>query len=185
MNDDPLEAVYAYVERAYVRLQAADMLTQCLDEGQLSPMQSIVESLVVAGPQNLSALREILTEVYMRRSQLKNDQHQVFTKLENELKKYGIRLGGIHSLLSLSRLTPVAFLALLRSQNVKDETDQLDCLQHLEVALDLMRSLDEHLSLLDEIEIYLEDWLWCLIYQSAQQDWGEIRAQRKSDRRSL
>ena len=184
MNDDPLEAVYAYVERAYVRLQAADMLTQCLDEGQLSPMQSIVESLVVAGPQNLSALREILTEVYMRRSQLKNDQHQVFTKLENELKKYGIRLGGIHSLLSLSRLTPVAFLALLRSQNVKDETDQLDCLQHLEVALDLMRSLDEHLSLLDEIEIYLEDWLWCLIYQSAQQDWGEIRAPRKSDRQS-
>lgn len=185
MDDDPLEAVYEYVERAYMRLQAADMLTQCLDEGQLSPVQSIVESLVVAGPQNLSALREILTEVYMRRSQLKNDQHQVFTKLENELKRYGIRLGGIHSLLSLSRLTPVAFLALLRSQNVEDEADQLNCLQHLEVALDLMRSLDDHLNLLDEIEIYLEDWLWCLIYQSAQQDWGEIRAPRKSNRRSL
>lgn len=175
MEDDPLDAVYAFVEQAYMRLQAGDMLTQCLDEGRMSPLQSIVELLVVVGPQSLESLREILNEVYMRRSQLKNDQHQVFAKLENELKGYGFRLGDIHSLMSLSRLTPMAFLALLKSQNVENETDQLVCLQRLDEALDLMKSLDRHLGLLDDIEVYLEDWLWSLIYQSSQQDWGEKR----------
>lgn len=178
MDDDPLEAVYSYVEQTYMRLQAADMLTQCLDEGRMSPLQSIVELLVVAGPQSLGSLREILTEVYMRRSQLKNDQHQVFVKLENELKGYGFRLGDIHSLMSLTRLTPMAFLALLQSQRVVDETDQLVCLQRLDEALDVMNSLEGHLNLLDDIEVYLEDWLWSLIYQSAQHDWGEKSAQQ-------
>jgi hypothetical protein len=178
MDDDPLDAVYSYVEQTYMRLQAADMLTECLDEGRMSPLQSIVELLVVAGPQSLGSLREILTEVYMRRSQLKNDQHQVFAKLENELKGYGFRLGDIHSLMSLTRLTPMAFLALLQSQRVVDETDQLVCLQRLDEALDVMKSLEGHLNLLDDIEVYLEDWLWSLIYQSAQQDWGERSGQQ-------
>jgi hypothetical protein len=175
MDDDPLEAVYAFVEQAYMRLQAGDMLTECLDEGRIAPLQSIVELLVVVGPQSLGSLREILNEVYMRRSQLKNDQHQVFVKLENELKGYGFRLGDIHSLMSLSRLTPMAFLALLQSQRVVNETDQLICLQRLDEALDLMKPLESHLSLLDEIEAYLEDWLWSLIYQSSQQKWEEER----------
>lgn len=175
MDDDPLDAVYAFVEQAYMRLQAGDMLTQCLDEGRMAPLQSIIELLVVVGPQSLGSLREILTEVYMRRSQLKNDQHQVFVKLENELKGYGFRLGDIHSLMSLSRLTPMAFLALLKSQRVVNEADQIICLQRLDEALEVMRSLDEHLNLLDDIEVYLEDWLWSLIYQSAQQEWGEKR----------
>jgi hypothetical protein len=69
----------------------------------------------------------------------------------------------------------MAFLALLHSQHVVNETDQLVCLQRLDEALEVMRSLDEHLKLLDEIEVYLEDWLWGLIYQSSQQDWGEKR----------
>jgi len=173
MDEDPLAPVYAFVERAYVRLQAADLLTLCLEEGRLTPLQTMVEWLVIAGAQNLAALREILAEVYIRRSQLKNDQHQVFAKLENELKGFGIKLGGVHSLMSLSRLTPVAFLALLRSQNIENERDQLACLQRLDEALEVMNSLEQHLSLLGEIEVYLEDWLWCLIYLSAQQDWGE------------
>lgn len=185
MADDPLDAVYDYVEQTYIRLQAADMLTQCLDEGRMSPLQSIVELLVVAGPQSLGSLREILTEVYMRRSQLKNDQHQVFAKLENELKGYGFRLGDIHSLMSLTRLTPMAFLALLQSQRVVDETDQLICLQRLDDALDVMKSLDGHLELLDDIEVYLEDWLWSLIYQSAQQDWGEKKFHPGCNNRAL
>ena len=173
MNEDPLENVFSYVERAYVRMQAGDVLTQCLDEGRLAPLQSLVEMLIVVGPQSLDTLREILSEVYSRKSQVKNDQHQAFIKLENELKDYGIRLGGVHSLMSLARLTPVAFLAFLRSQKVDDEADQLVCLQRLEEALDLMGLLVRHLDMLDEIEFYLQDWLWGLMYQSAQEDWGE------------
>jgi hypothetical protein len=76
--------------------------------------------------------------------------------------------------MSLARLTPVAFLAFLQSQQVEHEDDQLVCLQRLEEALDLMRTMGRHISLLEEIEIYMQDWLWSLIYQSARQDPGEV-----------
>jgi hypothetical protein len=89
MGDDPLADVYAFVERAYVRMQAGDVLTQCLDEGRLAPLQSLVEMLIMAGPQSLDSLREILAEVYTRKGQLKNDQHQVFVNLEGELRGTG------------------------------------------------------------------------------------------------
>ena len=46
------------------------------------------------------------------------------------------------------------------------------------------KGLDEHLNLLDDIEVYLEDWLWSLIYQSAQQDWGEKRRRSGRDDRA-
>ncbi len=185
MDEDPLANVYSYVERAYVRLQASDVLNQCLEEGRLIPLQSLVEMLIVLGPTSLVSLREILGEVYSRRSQVKNDQHQVFSKLENELNTYHVRLGGVHSLISLARLTPMAFLAFLRSQNVENEKDQLICLQRLEDALELIKSLEDHLRLLDEIEVYLHDWLWSLIYQSAHQEWGERSISMKRDLRFL
>jgi hypothetical protein len=185
MDEDPLADVYSYVERAYVRMQAGEVLTQCLEEGRLAPLQSLVEMLIVVGPQSLDSLREILAEVYARKTQIKNDQHQVFGKLENELKVYNIRLGGVHSLISLARLTPMAFLAFLRSQNVEDEKDQLICMQRLEEALELMKSLENHLHLLDDIEVYLHDWLWGLIYQSAHLDWGDLSESKKQDRRPL
>ena len=185
MDDDPLASVYSYVERAYVRLQADEVLNQCLEEGRLVPLQSLVEMLIVLGPTSLSSLREILGEVYSRKTQVKKDQHQVFIKLENELSAYHIRLGGVHSLISLARLTPMAFLAFLRSQNVENEKDQLICLQRLEDALELIKSLEDHLRLLEEIEVYLHDWLWCLIYQSAHQEWGDSSLTMKRENKIL
>jgi hypothetical protein len=59
MADDPIDAVYSYVERAYVRLQAGDILIRCMEEGNALPMQQMVEGLVLAGPQSLSVLREM------------------------------------------------------------------------------------------------------------------------------
>lgn len=175
MYDDPLEAVYAFVERAYVRMQAADVLTQCLDEGRLSPLQDLVEALVLAGPDSLDALREILFEVDARKTQLRQDQHQVFSSLEGKLGQYGVRLGKAHSPASLMRLTPTALLALLRSQKVVNENDQIACLGFFREAMDVMAILMAHLYLLEEIETYLMDWMWGLMYQSVHQGWDEER----------
>jgi hypothetical protein len=183
MDEDVIGAVYAFVERAYVRLQAADMLTQCLTEGKLAPLQNMVETLVVAGPEELESLREILEEVFSRKNQLKNDQHQVFSKLEKELLEYGFRLGGIHSPLSLIRLTPAACLALLRSQKVMSENDQLACVQHLDDALDLLKALSRSMKLLEEVEFYIQDWLWVLIYQSTRLDWEQKSQPSRSRQR--
>jgi hypothetical protein len=168
--DDPLGGVYAFVERAYVRMQASDLLTQCLEDGKAAPLHKLVQSLVLAGPQSLGALREVMEELSARSDQIKEDRRQVYIKLEGDLKSYGVRLGGRLTASSLARLTPVAFLALLREQKVQDEEAQLACLQLLQDSLGVMDTLVKHEALLEEMGFYLEDWLWGLIYQSARDE---------------
>lgn len=173
MNDDPLTAVYDFVERAYIRLQAGEVLNHCLDKGDTIPIQNLVEGLVLVGPQSLSVLREVIAEVVARKAQLTDDRNQIYHKLAINLKRYGVNLAGHCSSLALTRLTPVAFITVLHQQGITDEKAQRHCLRLLHNTLDLMSSLSENYRLLDEIEVYLQDWLWVLIYQSAQQEWTE------------
>jgi hypothetical protein len=173
MNDDPLTAVYDFVERAYIRLQAGEVLNHCLDKGDTLPIQNLVEGLVLVGPQSLSVLREVIAEVISRKTQLTDDRNQIYHKLAINLKRYGVNLAGQCSSLALTRLTPVAFLTVLHQQGITDEKTQHQCLRLLNNTLDLMSSLSENYKLLDEIEVYLQDWLWVLIYQSAQQEWTD------------
>jgi hypothetical protein len=175
MVDDALESVYAIVERTYVRLQAGDVLIRCLEEGNTLPMQQMVESLVLAGPQSLSALREILAEVGQRKTQVRDDMHQVYQGLEKGLKSYGVRLLGVKNALSVARLTPSRFLTLLHDQGVDDNDTQVACLQLMQNSRGLIKNLRAHLRLLEEIANFLEDWLWGLAYQSAQQAVNDSR----------
>jgi hypothetical protein len=185
MDDDHSSDVFDFVEHAFIRMQAGEVLTQCLDDGKLAPLQSLVETLIVAGSQSLDYLREILEEVYRRKSQITNDQHQVFVKLESELGNYAIHLGGLHSVMSLVRLTPMGFLEFLRSQKIEDEAVQMVCMQRLDEALSLLRSLNGHLHLLEDIEMYLDDWMWGLIYLAAQDEWQGLMPSRNSRQRML
>ncbi|NTX00005.1 MAG: hypothetical protein HGB35_08800 [Geobacteraceae bacterium] len=92
MKDDPLQSVYSYVERAYVRLQAGDLLTRCLEESSIAPVQQLVDGLVLAGPPSLQAMREILAEASKRKAQVLDDLHQLSKEIEKSLSSYGIHL---------------------------------------------------------------------------------------------
>ncbi len=83
MADDPLDAVYSYVERAYIRLQAGDVLIRCLDEGNAAPIQQMVETLVLAGPRSIAVLQEILAEAEQRKGQIMDDLHQLKAQAAN------------------------------------------------------------------------------------------------------
>jgi hypothetical protein len=87
--------------------------------------------------------------------------------------------------MSLVRLTPMGFLAFLRSQKIEDEAVQMVCMQRLDEALSLLRALNGHLHLLEDIEMYLEDWLWSLIYLAAQDEWQGLMPSRNSRKRML
>jgi hypothetical protein len=170
MEHDPLDAVYSFVERAYIRLQAGDVLFRCMEERDISPLQSWVEGLVYAGPKNLDALREILAEVSERQSQSDEDIRQVLEDFRSSLKSFGVRVVGYESGQSLVRLTPIRLLSVLREQGITEEETQVACLQLLRDTRDLVTSLASYARLLDEIETYLQDWLWGLMYQTAHQE---------------
>jgi hypothetical protein len=170
MNDDPLLAVYEYVERAYVRLQAGEVLNHCLDNGNPVPMQNLVEGLVLVGPQSLSVIREIIAEVGTRKAQLSDDRNQIYHRLTRNLKLHGACLPLQSTTVFFERITPAVFLAFLNQQGVQDDQAQIQCLRLFQDTKELISSLNENFMLLDDIERYLEDWLWGLIYQSSRQE---------------
>ncbi len=167
MADDPLRDVYSYVERAYIRLQAGDILNRCLDEGTAVPMQQLVENLVLAGPRSLGNFREIMVETAQRKSQLKDDLNQVFLGLGKNLAGCGLQLDETLTPDALLLWQPEQFSAELQAQNIQDEKVLSTCLQLYKDSRELMTVLGNHIRLLEEIEVYLQDWLWGLAYQSA------------------
>ena len=171
--DDPLSSVYALVERAYLRLQAGDVLVQCMEEGSSDPIERLVEELVMAGPVSLGALREIIAEIQQHRSQLEGDYNQVLTELEQTLREHGMQLQGLPSRRVLAELEPRHFLAYLRQQGLDCEQAEQDCLLAFQDSRTLLRGLSEHLQLLDDLRGYLQDWLYGVMYQSARQELSE------------
>ncbi len=169
MADDPIDAVYSYVERAYIRLQAGDVLIRCIEDGSAEPMHQMVEGLVLAGPRSLATLREILAETGQRKSQVQDDLSQVFSELQNNLKSYGIHLRETITPAILVSLSSADYQGILQEQGMSEENDQPPCMQLLKDNRDLMVTFVDHIRLLEEIETYLQDWLWGLAYQSARQ----------------
>jgi hypothetical protein len=167
MDDDPLDTVYSYVERAYVRLQAGDLLIRCMEDESALPIHNLVEGLVLAGPSSINALREILAEATRRKAQVQDDLHQLIKDLDHSLRGYGFRLSGELREMAFLSLSPVAVLALMREQNITNHETQTSCLRLLNDSRELVEGLISRLVLLDEIELYLQDWIWGVAYQSA------------------
>lgn len=165
--DPSLNSVYAYVERAYQRIQAGDVLIRCLDEGSIAPMQQVVEGLVVAGPQSLHVLREMLSESVQRKTQVQDDMHQVYVQFVAALTSYGVQLTCCRTALSVARLTPRRFLEILQAENVREDAKQVACLQLLRETRSLIKHLAVQLHVLEDVEKYLEDWMLGVVYDAA------------------
>ncbi len=169
MPDDPLDVVLAMVEKAFMRLQAGDVVVACLEQGNLAPMHKIVEDLVLAGPQSLGVLREIQAEVGTRRSQFQDDIAGEFSKLELSLARHGIALSGLPDRHSMRGLDAAGFLSYLHQQGITDEHRQRECMRLIHEAKETMSALARQTLLLEEVELYLDDWIGGVIYQSARQ----------------
>lgn len=170
MQEDPLESVHSFVERAYMRMQAGDILIRCMEEGSIIPIQQMIEGLVLAGPRSLDALRETLLETEQRKSQVQDDLHQLLKTLEESLKSYGVDLQGNGNVEAITELSQVGFLAFLRMQQIDDHSIQMACLQILKDSRDLIETLSSRYLLLREIEGFLQDWIWALVVQERHQD---------------
>ncbi len=169
MANKPTDSIYAMVEKAYFRLQAGDVLSHCLEDGSITPLHELIQEMVLAGPQSLDALREILGEAMKRKAQVYDDLNQVTDQLSIILKGNGIfmeKLGGNQVLRSI---TEKQLLEILDQQNITDPETCCGCVQVLKDSADLISTLMVKIQLLESIETYLQDWLWGLTYQSIKQ----------------
>ncbi len=169
MGNKPASSIYSIVEKAYFRLQAGDVLTHCMEDGTTEPIHEMIQEMVLAGPQSLEALREILAEAVKRKSQVHDDLSQVINQLAIILKGYGLTLepsGGNQILQSMDgrQLTE-----LMDEQGIVEAETRSGCLQVMKDSRELIAALNGKIQLLESIENYLRDWLWGLTYQNIRQ----------------
>jgi hypothetical protein len=165
MVNKPTSSIYSIVEKAYFRLQAGDVLSHCLEDGSSEPIHEMIQEMVMAGPQSLDALREILGEANKRKGQVYDDLNQVTNQLSIILHGYGIsqeRLGGN---LAVQTLNEEELLIMLDEQDIVGGEERSGCVQILKDSQDLIAVLNSKIQLLENIETYLQDWLWGLTYQ--------------------
>ena len=169
MANKPSSSIYSIVEKAYFRLQAGDVITHCIEDGSTNPIHEMIQEMVLAGPQSLEALREILGEASKRKSQVYDDLNQVINQLSIILKGYGISLEAHGGNQTLQTITQSTLINLMDEQGVVEKDTRSNSLQVMKDSQELINTLHAKISLLENIELYLQDWLWGLTYQSMRQ----------------
>ncbi len=166
MANKPGSSIYSIVEKAYFRLQAGDVLTHCIEDGSSNPIHEMIQEMVLAGPQSLEAVREILGEASKRKSQVYDDLNQVTNQLSIILKGYGVSLEPDAGNQALQSLTESRLVELMDRQGVSENETRASSLQVMRDSQELINTLNAKIVLLENIETYLQDWLWGLAYQS-------------------
>ena len=169
MDNKPAASIYSIVEKAYFRLQAGDVLTRCLEDGTVDPVHEMIQEMVLAGPQSMDALREILGETMKRKAQVYDDLNQVTNQLAIILKGYGISLEGQGGSQALQSLSEMQLVQMLDEQNIIVPDARAESVQVLKDSRELIGTLNTKIQLLENIENYLSDWLWGLTYQQLRQ----------------
>lgn len=169
MANKPSSSIYSIVEKAYFRLQAGDVITHCIEDGSPSPIHDMIQELVMAGPQSLEALREILGEANKRKSQVYDDLNQVTNQISIILKGYGVSLEAQGGNQDLQTMTESQLNEIMDKQGVDENEKRTNSLQVMRDSRELINTLSGKILLLENIETYLQDWLWGLTYQSIRQ----------------
>lgn len=159
-------------EREYIRMKVGDVLMVCLEDSSVIPIQKLVESLVMVGPESLDIMREILSEITMRRAQVRNDQQVVFQGFHSSMESMGVQFKTTSRLNTFFGIRPVHIMNSLKRNGILNEEIQQQCLQILVDTRELMFDFRSRLDLLERIEHYLMDWTWAVLYLSSHQQTG-------------
>ncbi len=183
MGSKSNSAIYSIVEKAYYHLQAGDVLTQCLEDGSADPIHELIQEMVLAGPKSLEALHEILGEALKRKSQVYDDLNQVINQLSIILKGYGLNLESNEGTPKVQVITEDELINLMDEQQITEADRRASCLQVVKDSRELINTLNGKIRILENIENYLQDWLWGLTYQHIRQGDDETNPKLLSDER--
>ncbi len=167
----PLDELLSIAERAYVRMQAGQLITQCLEQGDSTPFNGLVEQLVLAGSPSLAVLREIQEEISSIRSSLRQEGMAVRQHLKEAFAGFGLHMPQLLALDPPETFRNICGPALRNavrevSRAMTDEDQAL--LDELCVeAGERVSAIASRLALLGRLHGSVEDWVSSLAYEAA------------------
>lgn len=165
----PLDDLLILAEQSYVRLEAEQLIDNCLSQGDSTPFNELLEELVLAGSKSLGVLREILQAIHSMKSSLSQEGLDVRQDLLNALSHFGINIPQLTSLQA-----PEAFWRMCREglyKNIKTGIGKLeeeDGLVIEEVCVEASKRVTQvarRLVLLNRMEESVLDWIDGLVYE--------------------
>ncbi len=162
MDNHPLDDIFSLAEQAYARRQAEDALLRCLEQGSLSPVQVLVEDLVLSGGHSVGALNELLNEAESHHAQIQDDLQRAYLVLQGRLERqYGVDLRSLAD-------GPAALVSgsLGRFQEHLAHHEQPEAvLEMIAEARDTLEGLTAQMRLMQAVLTYVDDWLWGMARQ--------------------
>jgi hypothetical protein len=175
----PLDDLLTFAERAYVRMEAEQLIAQCLDQGDPALFNDLLKGLVLAGSSSLGVMREILEEVRSTRSSLVKEGIEVRRSLADTMTGFGLEVPG-----ALATDAPES-LRLICSQRLEREARKASSALSPEDALlleelcseasDRVTQIARRMGLLMKLEESVRDWIAGLVYEASQAhtDWHQ------------
>lgn len=87
---NPLDELLNFAHRSYVRMEAEQLILECLELDDLAPFNDMLEKLVLAGATSLYLLREVLEEVLSAKSILNKEGLGVRQDLMDAFSEFGV-----------------------------------------------------------------------------------------------
>jgi hypothetical protein len=175
---NPLDDLMNFAQRSYVRMQAEQLITECLQLGRTKPFDDLLESLVMNGAGSLLLLREILDEILDRKSLLSQEGLGVRQDLMDALSAYGVYLPQL-----LSADAPDSFRRICSNGLRKDvsaasqdlNSDDEALLE--EICVDASRrvtTVARQMMMINGIESSVRDWIGSIAYEVAKSPDPEV-----------
>lgn len=168
----PLDDLLNFAHQSYVRMEAEQLISECLELGDPAPFNDMVEGLVLAGTSSLMLLREILDEVLSVKSLLSQEGLGIRQDLVDALGEFGVHLP---QLLYLD--APEAFRQISNrhlkygltniSASLRSEDEML--LEEIcNEAGERVKQIGRRLTMITSFEESIRDWMRCLAYEVMQ-----------------
>lgn len=168
---DALDDLLNLAERAYLRMQASQLIAQCLEEGDPGMLEELLEELVMAGAPSLAALQEIREEIRAASRTLRREGAEVRKKLSEALAGLGVVVpkamsveGAGMSRLGLGRSLKEQVRQAASGMSLEDRR-LVDVL--CDEANERVIAIARRLALLRRLDGAVSDWLECVAYEAA------------------
>jgi hypothetical protein len=167
----PLDELLSIAERAYVRMQAGQLISQCLEQGDPTPFNGLVEQLVLAGSPSLAVLREIHDEISSMRTSLRQEGMAVRQHLKEAFAGFGLHMPQLISLDAPETFRnicgPTLRNAVREAARVMTTEDQALLDELCVEAGERVSAIASRLALLGRLHSAVEDWVSSLAYEAA------------------
>lgn len=168
----PLDDLLNFAHQSYVRMEAEQLITECLELGDPAPFNDMVEGLVLAGTSSLMLLREVLDEVLSVKSNLSQEGLGIRQDVVDALSEFGLHLPQLLYIDAPEAFRQISKLPLkLGPNNVSGKLHMEDKILLQEICMEAgerVNQISHRLAMVSSFEDSVRDWMRCLAYEAMQ-----------------